>query len=208
MTKARLIWVTPDAERIIGYCARVSNPANQDNPNVAKLLGYCIRNAHWSIFEMANMCIEIETSRAISGQILRHKSFSFGEFSQRYSENTEITEYTARRQDLKNRQNSIDDLPDRLKGQWEELQNYINNQCLDAYKWALSEGIAKECARMLLPMATTTKLYMNGTIRSWMHYLQLRTHESTQLEHREIALEIEQILKEQLPIIYEAYKQR
>ncbi len=197
----KLVWCTPEAEKLIAYCARVSNPANQDNENIEGLLKYCIRHGHWSVFEMANMNIEINTSRAISAQILRHRSFSFQEFSQRYAENTDIRLYDARRQDVKNRQNSIDDISDRDKLWFTEAQNNVAGKSLALYRRALEKGIAKECARMLLPMSTSTRIYMNGTIRSWIHYFTLRCDEATQLEHREIANEAKEVFKEQLPVI-------
>jgi len=199
---ARLISITPEAEKIIAYCARVSSP-NQDNPNIDRLLKYCARNGHWSIFEMANMVIEVNTTRAISAQIIRHRSFNFQEFSQRYSSVEQDLEIPKlRRQDLKNRQNSINDLDDCLVN---ELQNEINEhfkKTKDLYKKILEKGVAKECARFILPMNSPTKLYINGTIRSWIHYLQVRCDPSTQLEHREIANQILEIFKQQLPIIY------
>lgn len=201
MHNVELVWITPDAEKIIAYCARVSNPKNQDNENIEGLLKYCVKNKHWSIFEMAHMCVEITTSRAISAQILRHRSFSFQEFSQRYAENTAVVSYDARRQDLKNRQNSIDDLSDDVKRAFKLYQQWISRSALSAYEWALENGIAKECARMMLPMSTETRLYMSGSIRSWIHYLELRCDKATQLEHRVIADEIKDILKEQLSII-------
>lgn len=198
----RLISITPEAEKIIAYCARVSSP-NQDNPNIDRLLRYCAINGHWSIFEMANMVIEVNTTRAISAQIIRHRSFNFQEFSQRYSSVEQDLEIpNLRRQDLKNRQNSISDLDDCLVN---ELQNEINDhfkKTKDLYKKILDNGVAKECARFILPMNSPTKLYVNGTIRSWIHYLQVRCDPSTQLEHREIANQILEIFKQQLPIIY------
>ena len=198
----RLISITSDAEKIIAYCARVSSP-NQDNPNIDRLLRYCAINGHWSIFEMANMVIEVNTTRAISAQIIRHRSFNFQEFSQRYSSVEQDLEIPKlRRQDLKNRQNSINDLDDCLVN---ELQNEINEhfkKTKDLYKKILEKGVAKECARFILPMNSPTKLYINGTIRSWIHYLQVRCDPSTQLEHREIANQILEIFKQQLPIIY------
>lgn len=196
--QVNLINITPEAEKTIAYCARVSSP-NQDNPEIDKLLNYCIKHGHWSIFEQANMCVEIETSRAISAQILRHKSFSFQEFSQRYSEVQEFEIYNARRQDSKNRQNSIDDLSREDKAWFHQAQLVIQETSENLYTQALDLGIAKELARMLLPMSSKTKLYMNGSIRSYIHYLELRTHKDTQLEHREIAEEIKKIFIEQLP---------
>ncbi len=203
---AKLIWITPEAEAVIGYCARVSNPQNQDNKEVKKLLAYCIKHEHWSIFEQASACIEITTSRAISGQILRHKSFSFQEFSQRYAESINIINYNCRRQDEKNRQNSTDDLPASTKEWWQKAQQTMRNVAFAQYKTALQLGIAKECARMLLPMATETRLYMTGTIRSWLHYINVRCTPETQLEHREVAIHIRDILYNNLPIIRDIYQ--
>lgn len=204
----KLISVTPDAEKIMAYCARVSNPSNQDNPDYSKLLAYCIKNAHWSVFEMAHLTIEIITSRAISGQILRHKSFSFQEHSQRYSEVSGYVQYEARRQDDKNRQNSIDDLPEDVKIWFKNAQDDVYNAGEVMYKRALKQGIAKECARMLLPLNTQTRLYMSGNIRSWVNYINVRTDSSTQLEHREIALACKEILCNNLPIIAKALEWR
>lgn len=204
MSNVKLISVTPDAENTIAYCARVSSP-KQDNPNIAGLLKYMIRESHWSPFEMANMVVEINTSRAISAQILRHRSFSFQEFSQRYAEAPEWVPYEARRQDKENRQNSIDDLDEQTKNWFKELQYENARQSFIYYQWALKKGIAKESARFLLPMGTATKLYMNGTIRSWIHYIQLRSPEhGTQKEHSDIVAEIKEIFIEQFPVISEA----
>ena len=205
MSSVNLIWVTPEAEKLIGYTARVSS-SNQDNPEVAGLLAYCIKHKHWSIFEMASVCIEINTSRAIAQQILRHRSFHFQEFSQRYAEVPEdgMELYQARSQDIKNRQNSIDDLEDDIKLQWEEIQRFHWRLAMHDYKWALDNGIAKECARMILPVQTKTKMYMTGTIRDWIHYINLRTDNGTQLEHKEIAEKIKAILIKELPVISKA----
>ena len=200
----KLIWITPDAEKLMAYCARVSS-SNQENPNIKGLLKYCIREGHWSIFEQANMCVEINTTRAISAQILRHRSFSFQELSQRYARIEQDIEIPLlRRQDFKNRQNSINDLD-------KELVNKIQDDIIihfkktkDLYKKILDLGVAKECARMILPMNSPTKLYMNGSIRSWIHYLNVRCGNGTQLEHMEIANEIKEILKKELPIIYDS----
>jgi thymidylate synthase (FAD) len=200
----KLIHVTPEAEKVISYCARVSNPKNQDNPDYAKLLAYCIKHGHWSIFEMASLCMEITTSRAIGAQLIRHKSFSFQEFSQRYAEVGEFEHYKARKQDLKNRQNSTDDLEPNTKAWFHWKQFELQRDAKAAYDLALEKGIAKESARFLLPMSIQTKMYMHGTIRSWVHYITLRTDPSTQLEHREIALECKRIFKEQLPIVAKA----
>lgn len=203
--KTKLIWITPEAEKNIMYCARVSNPKNQDSGNT-KLLNYCIDHGHWSIFEMANMCVEIETSRAIAAQILRHRSFSFQEFSQRYAEAQNFEIYEARRQDSKNRQNSIADMSEEDRNWFEKEQYDLGNLCMLSYERALQRGIAKEQARFLLPLSTSTKLYMNGTIRSWLHYLQLRRGHGTQLEHQRIADSIWEIFEKELPIIADALK--
>lgn len=199
----KLISVTPDCEKTMMYCARVSNPANQDSTNT-KLLDYCIKNNHWSVFEMGNMIVEIETSRAIAAQILRHRSFSFQEFSQRYAEVRDFEVYEARRQDTKNRQNSIDDMAEEDKLWFESAQKNIRDISAQLYNKALDLGIAKEQARFLLPLSATTKLYMNGTVRSWLHYLDLRTANGTQLEHKEIAEAIKKIFIEQFPVIAKA----
>lgn len=203
--KTKLVSITPEAEKIITYCARVSSP-NQDNPEYAGLLKYCIKHSHWSIFEMAHLTVEVETSRAISAQILRHRSMNFQEFSQRYSSIGEdgIEIYVARRQDLKNRQNSIDDLSDEVKQEWEKRQLENWKSSFEHYKWALDNGIAKECARMVLPLQTKTKIYISGNIRSWITYLNLRSSNGTQKEHMEIAEEIKKIFIEQLPTIAKA----
>ena len=200
---AKLIAITPDAEKMMVYCARVSSK-NQESPELSKLIKYCLDHKHWSIFETASMTVEIETSRAISAQILRHRSFTFQEFSQRYAEATEYVTYEARRQDKKNRQNSIADMKlDDEKWFW-EAQQMVQSNCDRLYRQALKRGIAKEQARFLLPMSTKTKLYMTGNIRNWLHYIELRSHIDTQLEHRIIAEEIKDIFIEQLPLLAEA----
>lgn len=193
-------------EELISYCARVSSPQNQDNLDTApKLLKYCIKNGHWSVFEMANMVVEVTTSRAISAQILRHKSMNFQEFSQRYAETESAVMYDARRQDLKNRQNSIDDLPQETKDWFLNAQADIVKMNFGLYKEALEKGVSKESARFLLPMSSETKMYMNGTVRSFIHYLQARCDESTQLEHRQIANNIKNLIfKPNFPNISEA----
>ena len=199
MTK--LIWITPEAEQVIGYCARVSNPANQDNPDVAGLLKYCIKHGHWSIFEMASMCVEIKTTRAIAPQILRHRSFSFQEFSQRYAEVHDFPVLGQMRLAGTTNRQSSQPLPER---------GFDTDIILDAelavsrsywtYNKLIKAGIAAETARMVLPLCCPTTLYMSGTIRSWIHYVQLRTQEDTQLEHREIADSIKALMAENLPI--------
>lgn len=200
MENTKLISITPDAEKIIAYCARVSSP-NQNNSDL-KLLAYCIKNQHWSIFEMANMTIEISTSRGISPQILRHRSFNFQEFSQRYAavDESGLVIYAARRQDLKNRQNSIDDLPEEIKKEWEQRQLENWKTSFEHYTWALNNGIAKECARFVLPLGCSTRMYMQGTVRSWIHYIQVRGAKETQKEHRDIALGIKEIFKKEFPV--------
>ena len=194
----RLVHTTVGGEELIAYCARVSSP-NQENPEYAKLLAYCIKNGHWSVFEMASMCVEIETSRAIAQQILRHRSFSFQEFSQRYAAVSEFIPYQARRQDFKNRQNSLDDLPEDTKNWFIDEQNTLGQIAFQRYEKALSMGIAKECARFLLPLNVKTKMYMHGTIRSWIHYLEQRIKPGVQKEHRDIALAIQKIFALEYP---------
>jgi thymidylate synthase (FAD) len=201
--EVKLVHVTPDAEKHIAYCARVSSP-NQDNPEYAKLIRYCVKHNHYSILEMASMCLEITTTRAISPQILRHRSFSFQEFSQRYAEAASYESYTARRQDLKNKQNSIEDMSEDDLQWFVDAQKQVWDSSYGLYEEALSKGIAKEQARTLLPLNTVTKLYMNGTIRSWVHYIQVRTDPSTQKEHRDIAMAAKKIFIEQFPTIAEA----
>ena len=190
MTKVCLVSVTPDAEKTIGYVARVSNPNNQDNPKVDKLLAYCIKHGHWSIFEQAHMTLEINTTRGIAAQILRHRSFTFQEFSQRYADTNLLDQPEVpdlRRQDDKNRQNSIDDIAETEKAYLQGRISQYFKEGMDLYNDLLSKGIAKECARFVLPLATPTRIYMTGSARSWMHYIQLRTANGTQKEHMEIA---------------------
>lgn len=194
-----------DHEQIIAYCARVSNPNNQNNTEtMPKLLKYLQDHKHWSPFEMAHAVLEIETSRGISPQILRHRSFSFQEFSQRYQsvDDSGVVIYAARRQDKKNKQNSIDDLSDEIKLEWQNRQIQNWKTAFEHYTWALNSGIAKECARFVLPLGSKTRLYMSGTIRSWMHFLETRTHESTQKEHRDIALACQAALRQYFPSIF------
>jgi thymidylate synthase (FAD) len=199
----KLIAITPKAEELIAYCARVSS-SNQFNPNIEKLLKYCIDHGHWSVFETPYITVEINTSRAISAQILRHRSFTFQEFSQRYAAVADFETYPARRQDSKNRQNSIDDLDLGQKAWFTLAQDKVQLLSASLYHDALDMGIAKEQARFLLPMSSKTKLYMTGNVRSWIHYLNLRCHVDTQKEHRDIALAIREILKKELPIISKA----
>ena len=204
----KLISVTPDAEKTIGYVARVSNPKNQDNPNVAGLLKYCIKHQHWSIFEQAFMTVEIETTRGLAAQILRHRSFTYQEFSQRYADSSMLGDHIPlpklRRQDDKNRQNSIDDVDPLMQQDFEiKMQRHFVDG-MKLYKEMLDAGIAKECARFVLPLATPTRLYMSGSIRSWIHYIDLRSAHGTQKEHMDIAEGCRDIFKEQFPIIAEA----
>lgn len=188
------------AEDIMSYVARVSNPSNQNNFETApKLLSYLINNQHWSPFEHAFMTLEIETSRAIAAQILRHRSFTFQEFSQRYAEATEFVLYEPRRQDTKNRQNSIDDLPAKDVDWFLNAAIGVHTTAEALYQEALGRGIAKECARFLLPLSTKTKLYMTGPVRSWIHYIDLRSGNGTQLEHKEIAQEAKEIFSKEFP---------
>ena len=190
MTKVCLVSVTPDAEKTIGYVARVSNPNNQDNPKVDKLLAYCIKHGHWSIFEQAHMTLEINTTRGIAAQILRHRSFTFQEFSQRYADTNLLEQPQVpelRRQDTKNRQNSIDDIAETEKAYLQGRISQYFKEGMDLYNDLLSKGIAKECARFVLPLATPTRIYMTGSARSWMHYIQLRTANGTQKEHMDVA---------------------
>jgi thymidylate synthase (FAD) len=192
-----------DAQGLIAYCARVSNPANQENSETDKLLSYMIRNQHWSPFEMVNVVMEIETTRDIARQILRHRSFSFQEFSQRYAEVTEMhPPREARLQDTKNRQNSIEVDDEELQGLWDDIQLNLLLDAEEAYKWAIENGIAKEQARVVLPEGLTmSRMYMNGTLRSWMHYVELRCGNGTQKEHREIAEACKEILVKEFPVL-------
>lgn len=195
------------AEELIVYCARVSNSENQMNLETApKLLSYCIKQKHWSIFEQSNMTLEVTTSRGIAAQILRHKSFSFQEFSLRYSKATGTIVYPARRQDAKNRQNSIDDLSLNTQQWFEEKQQEISDLSTKYYEEALNMGIAKECARFLLPLNTATKIYVTGNVRSWITYLLVRLEKSTQLEHRKIAEECWKIFQGEFPSTSSALK--
>ena len=208
MNQVNLVSVTPKAEETMGYVARVSNPKNQENPNVSGLLGYCIKHGHWSVFEQAHMTVEINTTRGLAAQILRHRSFTFQEFSQRYADTNLLSEEIPvpdlRSQDLKNRQNSIDDIP---KNKKEDLQYKIALhfvEAMDLYNELLASGIAKECARFVLPLATPTRLYMTGSVRSWIHYIDLRSAHGTQKEHMDLVHEVRQIFKQQFPICSKA----
>ena len=207
MHNAELVWVTPDAEQLIGKIARVSNPSNEDNPNVEKLIRYLIKHKHWSPFEMASMCVEIHTTRAIAPQILRHRSFSFQEFSQRYAIPTDSFATVLpklRRQDTKNRQNSIDDLPSETKEYYKQRIDDHFRQGVELYESLLHSDVAKECARSVLPLNTVTRLYMSGTIRSWLHYIDLRGDNGTQREHMSIARSVGEILATVCPTVTRA----
>ena len=204
----RLIQATPNPEENMAYIARVSNPSNQDNPNYAKLLGYCIKHNHWSVFEQSFMTLEIETTRGLAAQILRHRSFTYQEFSQRYADSSLLSETIPlpelRRQDTKNRQNSIDDIDPFTQQQYERKMQIHFDAAMNLYREMLNDGIAKECARFVLPLATPTRLYMSGSLRSWMHYIDLRSANGTQKEHMEIAEMCKAIFAEQFPVIAEA----
>ena len=204
----KLISVTPDAEQTMAYVARVSNPKNQENPNYAKLLGYCIKHNHWSVFEQAFMTLEIETTRGLAAQILRHRSFTYQEWSQRYADSSMLAEsipmFDLRRQDTKNRQNSIDDIDDFVKQEYEiKIRRHFDGAMV-LYQSMLDSGIAKECARFVLPLATPTRMYMSGSVRSWIHYITLRSANGTQKEHMEIAEACKKIFVEQFPTCAEA----
>jgi len=204
----KLVTVTPKAEETMGYVARVSNPKNQDNPKVAGLLGYCIKHGHWSVFEQAHMTVEIETTRGLAAQILRHRSFTYQEFSQRYADSSMLSKVIPlpelRRQDDKNRQNSIDDLDPFVVQDFDLKMQRHFVEGMKLYKDMLDAGVAKECARFVLPLATPTKLYMTGSVRSWIHYINLRSAHGTQKEHMEIAENCRSIFNEQFPIVAEA----
>ncbi len=193
---------------MMGYVARVSNPNNQENPKVAGLLSYCIKHNHWSVFEQAHMTLEIETTRGLAAQILRHRSFTYQEFSQRYADSSLLSETIPlpelRRQDTKNRQNSIDDIDPFKRQKFEMLMQQHFSQAMDLYQRMLDEGIAKECARFVLPLAVPTKIYMTGSVRSWIHYIQLRSANGTQKEHMDIALQCRDVFVKELPICAEA----
>jgi len=208
MSKVCLVSVTPDAEKTMAYIARVSNPANQENPNYAKLLKYCIEHNHWSVFEQSTMTLEIETNRGIAAQILRHRSFTFQEFSQRYADASLLTEEIPvpelRKQDTKNRQNSTDDLDPELKRSFERRVKHVFADIMDLYDDMLSAGVAKESARFVLPLATPTRIYMTGSCRSWIHYINLRSANGTQKEHMEIAEAAKKVFICQFPSVAEA----
>tara|TARA_S200000501_G_scaffold327503_1_gene326822 strand:+ start:444 stop:1076 length:633 start_codon:yes stop_codon:yes gene_type:complete len=205
--EVKLISVSPDSEKHMAYCARVSNPNNQENGKYAGLLRYCIKHQHWSIFEQAFMTLEINTTRGLAAQILRHRSFTYQEFSQRYADSNllgEIELPELRRQDTKNRQNSIDDLDPAVVEKLEKQMNTLFSSSLALYNQMLESGVAKECARFVLPLATPTRLYMSGSVRSWIHYIELRSGHGTQKEHMDIANACKKIFIEQFPTVAEA----
>ena len=203
----KFVSITPDAEKTMAYIARVSNPKNQDNENFSGLLRYCINHQHWSVFEQSSMTLEIETTRGIAAQILRHRSFTYQEFSQRYADSNllgEIELPELRRQDDKNRQNSIDDLEPEMVEKFNRQMNTLSSSAFGLYNQMLQAGVAKECARFVLPLATPTKLYMTGSCRSWIHYINLRSAHGTQKEHMDIANACKKIFIEQFSAVSEA----
>lgn len=205
MSNVNLVWATPEGEKRIAYMARVSNPENQDNPESSKLIKYLIKNSHWSPFEMVNVCMRIETTRDIARQILRHRSFSFQEFSQRYAEAQGFERSEVRLQDHKNRQNSLLTEDPHLNKWWDNVQDKVMIDMQEYYETALAKGVAKEVARKILPEGLTmSTMYMNGTLRSWIHYVQIRCDEATQKEHREVALQCRAILEQLFPNVMEA----
>jgi len=203
----KLVSITPDAEKTMAYIARVSNPSNQDNENYSGLLKYCIKHNHWSVFEQSTMTLEIETTRAIAAQILRHRSFTFQEFSQRYADSNKLGNIKLpdlRKQDLKNRQNSTDDLDPKIVQSLNMQMGTLIGSSLALYNQMLELGVAKECARMILPLCTPTKIYMTGSCRSWIHYINLRSAHGTQKEHMDIAEGCREVFTEQFPAVSEA----
>ena len=204
----KLISITPDAEKTMAYVARVSNPSNQDNEKYSGLLKYCIKHNHWSVFEQSFMTLEIETTRAIAAQILRHRSFTYQEFSQRYADSSLLGKVIPipelRRQDDKNRQNSIDDLDPFVVQNLELQMQTLFDSAMALYQQMLERGVAKECARNVLPLCTPTKIYMTGSCRSWIHYINLRSANGTQKEHMDVALACKEVFKEQFPSVSEA----
>ena len=204
----KFVSITPDAEKMMAYIARVSNPSNQQNENYSGLLKYCIKHNHWSVFEQSSMTLEIETTRGLAAQILRHRSFTFQEFSQRYADtkllDTEIPVPDLRSQDTKNRQNSNDDIPQEKKEEYQALIARHFEDSMNLYNSLLSEGVAKECARFVLPLATPTRLYMTGSCRSWIHYINLRSAHGTQKEHMDVVAKARSIFTEQFPSVSEA----
>jgi len=206
--EVKLISVTPDAEKTMAYVARVSNPKNQDNEKFAGLLGYCIKHGHWSVFEQAHMTVEINTTRGLAAQILRHRSFTYQEFSQRYADSSLLGDSIPlpelRRQDLKNRQNSTDDLDPLVVQDFNSKMQKHFVDGMHLYKDMLDAGVAKECARFVLPLATPTRLYMTGSVRSWIHYITLRSAHGTQKEHMNLVENVRSIFTEQFPTVAEA----
>ena len=204
----KFVSITPDAEKMMAYIARVSNPSNQQNENYSGLLKYCIKHNHWSVFEQSSMTLEIETTRGLAAQILRHRSFTFQEFSQRYADtkllDSEIPVPDLRSQDTKNRQNSNDDIPQEKKEEDQALIARHFEDSMNLYNSLLSEGVAKECARFVLPLATPTRLYMTGSCRSWIHYINLRSAHGTQKEHMDVVAKARSIFTEQFPSVSEA----
>ena len=203
----KLVTVTPDAEQLMAYVARVSNPSNQDNEKYAGLLKYCIKHNHWSVFEQSTMTLEIETTRAIAAQILRHRSFTFQEFSQRYAASTALGDIDLpelRKQDEKNRQNSTNDLDPELIEKLNKQMITLFSSSKALYESMLKQGVAKECARMVLPLCTPTRIYMTGSYRSWIHYINLRSAHGTQKEHMLIAEACRKVFTEQFPAVSEA----
>ena len=207
-TPIKLISVTPDAEKHMAYCARVSNPANQENEKFSGLLKYCVKHQHWSIFEQAYMTLEINTTRGIAAQVLRHRSFTYQEFSQRYADSSLLMEKIPlpelRRQDTKNRQNSTDDLDPFVKQNLELQMQTLFDSSMALYQQMLERGVAKECARNVLPMCVPTRMYMSGSVRSWVHYIDLRSANGTQKEHMDLANDCKAIFVEQFPVIAQA----
>jgi thymidylate synthase (FAD) len=204
----KLISATPDAEKLMAYCAKVSNPKGQNNENYSGLLAYCIKHEHWSIFEQAFMTLELNTSRGIAAQVLRHRSFTFQEFSQRYADTTlladDIPLFELRSQDHKNRQNSIDDVNNEIKVKWNTQIREHFAKAKAIYDGMIADGIAKECARFVLPLNTPTRLYMSGSVRSFIHWIKLRSSNGTQKEHMHLAEEAKEIFIQQFPIVSEA----
>ena len=207
MPTVKLVSITPDAEKTMAYIARVSNPSNQNNDDFAGLLRYCIKHQHWSVFEQSSMTLEIETTRAIAAQILRHRSFTFQEFSQRYAQSNQLGKIELpelRRQDDKNRQNSIDDLDEFVVQKLQMQMKTLFSSAQSLYNQMIEEGVAKECARMVLPLCTPTKIYMTGSCRSWIHYINLRSAHGTQKEHMDIAEACREVFTEQFPVVSKA----
>ena len=204
----KFISITPDAEKMMAYVARVSNPSNQDNEKYSGLLKYCIKHNHWSVFEQSYMTLEISTTRAIAAQILRHRSFTYQEFSQRYADSSllgdKIKLPELRRQDTKNRQNSIDDLGEFMVQKFQMQMKTLFDSSMALYQQMLEAGVAKECARNVLPLCVGTKIYMTGSCRSWIHYITLRSANGTQKEHMDVALACKEVFKEQFPSVSEA----